>query len=72
LLSKWVSKIITGGDLIDAHAGSNGESTGSGIRNGITQRIATGDIVHIPAGTPHQLLIAPGTAYSALVIKVKE
>lgn len=64
--------IITGGDLIDAHAGSNGESTGSGIRNGITQRIATGDIVHIPAGTPHQLLIAPGTAYSALVIKVKE
>ncbi|MGO9337580.1 MAG: cupin domain-containing protein [Terracidiphilus sp.] len=64
--------LITGGELIDAHTGSNGESTGSGIRNGITQSIATGDIVHVPAGLPHQLLISPGIAYSALVIKVKE
>lgn len=64
--------LITGGELIDAHTGVNGESTGSGIRNGIVQPIATGDIVHVPAGVPHQLLIAPGTTYSALVIKVKE
>ena len=64
--------LITGGELIDSHLGSNGESTGSGIRNGIIQPIATGDIVHVPAGVPHQLLIAPGTTYSALVIKVKE
>jgi mannose-6-phosphate isomerase-like protein (cupin superfamily) len=64
--------LITGGELIDSHVGSNGESTGSGIRNGITKSIGTGDIVHVPAGVPHQLLIAPGTTYSALVIKVKE
>jgi mannose-6-phosphate isomerase-like protein (cupin superfamily) len=66
------AKLITGGDVIDAHAGSNGETTGSGIRNGVVQTIAEGDLIHIPAGTPHQLLIAPGTTYSALVIKVKE
>jgi mannose-6-phosphate isomerase-like protein (cupin superfamily) len=64
--------LITGGELIDAHTGNNGESTGSGIRNGTVQPIATGDIVHVPAGIPHQLLIAPGTGYSALVIKVRE
>jgi mannose-6-phosphate isomerase-like protein (cupin superfamily) len=64
--------LISGGELIDAHAGSNGESTGSGIRNGVVQSISTGDVVHVPAGIPHQLLIAPGTSYSALVIKVKE
>lgn len=64
--------LITGGELIDAHPGSNGETTGSGIRDGIAQNIAAGDLVHIPAGTPHQLLIAPGTTYSALVIKVEE
>lgn len=64
--------LITGGELIDSHGGSKGESTGSGIRNGITKSIGTGDIVHVPAGVPHQLLIAPGTTYSALVIKVKE
>lgn len=64
--------IITGGEVINAHTASNGETTGSEIRNGTTQKIATGDVVNIPAGTPHQLIIAPGTTYSALVIKVKE
>ena len=64
--------LITGGDLINPHAGANGETTGTEIHNGASQTIATGDVVHIPAGTPHQLIIAPGTTYSALVIKVKE
>ncbi|MGD0629906.1 MAG: hypothetical protein ABR987_11155 [Terracidiphilus sp.] len=64
--------LVTGGELIRARMGSDGESTGSGIRNGTVQSIAAGDVVHVPAGVPHQLLIAPGTTYSALVIKVKE
>jgi mannose-6-phosphate isomerase-like protein (cupin superfamily) len=64
--------LVTGGEVIDARPGSNGETKGSGIRNGFVQSVAVGDVVHIPAGTPHQLLIAPGTRYSALVIKVKE
>lgn len=72
LVMEGKATLITGGELIDAHSGVNGESGGSGIRNGTTQSIAAGDLIHIPAGTPHQLLIAPGTLYSALVIKVKE
>jgi len=72
LVMEGKATLITGGELVDPHAGSNGETTGSGIRNGIVQPIVAGDLVHIPAGTPHQLLIAPGTIYSALVIKVKE
>jgi quercetin dioxygenase-like cupin family protein len=31
-----------------------------------------GDVVIIPAGVPHQLLIAPGMVYSSLVAKIKE
>lgn len=72
LVTEGKATLITGGELIDPHARSNGETTGSGIRNGIVQPIAAGDLVHIPAGTPHQLLIAPGATYSAVVIKVKE
>ena len=72
LVVEGKATLITGGDVIDAHAGDSGETTGSSIRNGVAQPIAAGDVVHIPAGTPHQLLIAPGTTYSALVIKVKE
>ena len=72
LVMEGNATLITGGELIDAHSGANGESGGSGIRNGTTQSIAAGDLIHIPAGTPHQLLIVPGTQYSALVIKVRE
>ena len=72
LVMEGKATLITGGELIDAHSGPNGESGGSGIRNGTSQSVAAGDLIHIPAGTPHQLLIAPGTQYSALVIKVKE
>jgi mannose-6-phosphate isomerase-like protein (cupin superfamily) len=66
------AELVTGGELIAAHNGANGESTGSGIRNGTSQHIGPGDLVHIPAGVPHQLIIDPGTSYSALVIKVRE
>lgn len=64
--------LITGGSLIDEKDGPNGESKGSGIRDGHTQVIQKGDIVNIPAGTPHQLKIAPGQVYASIVIKVRE
>jgi mannose-6-phosphate isomerase-like protein (cupin superfamily) len=71
LVTEGKATLVTGGDLIDAYTVSDGETGGTGIRNGVTQSVASGDVIHIPAGTPHQLLIAPGTSYSALVIKVK-
>ena len=64
--------LITGGTVIDPSTGKNGETRGRGIRDGKSQTIAKGDIVHIPAGTPHQLIIAPGAVYASIVIKVRE
>jgi mannose-6-phosphate isomerase-like protein (cupin superfamily) len=66
------ASLITGGTLMNAHVAASGETTGSDIRNGTTQLISAGDVVHIPAGQPHRLVIAPGTTFQALVIKVKE
>jgi mannose-6-phosphate isomerase-like protein (cupin superfamily) len=64
--------LITGGEVTDAHTSAAGETTGSAIRGGTSQSIAAGDVVHIPAGIPHQLVISQGTLYQAIVIKVKE
>jgi quercetin dioxygenase-like cupin family protein len=72
LITEGKATVITGGTIIDAHTVSDGETKGSGIQNGIVQTVSAGDMIHIPAGTPHQFLIAPGTTYSALVIKVRE
>jgi len=72
VVTEGKATLITGGTVLDGHTGSDGETHGSGIRDGVTQTIAAGDVVTIPAGTPHQLMVAPGTTYSSIVIKVKE
>lgn len=72
LVTEGTAKLITGGTVVDAKEGADGETHGSKVEGGTTQTIATGDVVHIPAGMPHQIVIAPGTFYSAIVIKVRE
>jgi mannose-6-phosphate isomerase-like protein (cupin superfamily) len=45
--------LITGGALIDATIGPNGDQRGTGIRGGFERVIKTGDVIFIPAGVPH-------------------
>lgn len=66
------AELITGGTVVHAITDNDGETKGSGIQNGNSQTIAKGDVVHIPAGTPHQLILSPGSIYSCIVIKVRE
>jgi len=64
--------LITGGTVVDARTGADGETKGTRIQDGKSEAIAKSDIVHVPAGTPHQLIIAPGETFSAIVVKVRE
>lgn len=64
--------LITGGTVIQGQTVSDGETRGTGIRDGVTKQITKGDIVHVPAGTPHQMKIPGGVVFSALVIKVRQ
>ena len=64
--------LVTGGSVVNSKTNGAGETKGSSIQDGKSQTIVKGDIVHIPAATPHQLILAPGDVYSAIVIKVKE
>jgi mannose-6-phosphate isomerase-like protein (cupin superfamily) len=72
VVTQGSATLITGGAIEDAQMDSDGETKGRGIRNGRSQRIGKDDIVHIPAGTPHQLIIASGVVFSTIVVKVKE
>jgi mannose-6-phosphate isomerase-like protein (cupin superfamily) len=72
LVTEGKADLVTGGSVANAKTDSEGETRGSGIQNGNSQRIAKGDVVHIPAGTPHQLILTPGSIYSSIVIKVRE
>jgi mannose-6-phosphate isomerase-like protein (cupin superfamily) len=72
VVTQGSATLITGGTVINAETGKDGETKGTGIQDGKSQTIAKSDIVHIPAGTPHQLIIAPGDVFSTIVVKVKE
>jgi uncharacterized protein GlcG (DUF336 family)/mannose-6-phosphate isomerase-like protein (cupin superfamily) len=45
--------LVTGGTVENGKTTAPGEIRGSAIRNGEERRIATGDVLIVPAGTPH-------------------
>jgi mannose-6-phosphate isomerase-like protein (cupin superfamily) len=72
LVTEGTATLVSGGTVLDAKTGEDGETTGSGIQSGTSHTVVRGDIVHVPAGTPHRLIVAPGVVFGAVVVKVKE
>ena len=51
---------VTGGTMIGAKEGRNGNSGGTSIEGGETRHIQKGDVVVVPRGTPHWFKEVPG------------
>jgi mannose-6-phosphate isomerase-like protein (cupin superfamily) len=64
--------LVTGGMVADGSTDADGETHGQKIDGGQTRALAAGDMVTIRAGTPHQILLEPGTVYEAMVVKIHE
>jgi mannose-6-phosphate isomerase-like protein (cupin superfamily) len=62
--------LVVGGKAPGAKQTEPGELRGPRIEGGEKHRIAAGDIVHIPANTPHQVLLDPGQQITYVTIKV--
>jgi mannose-6-phosphate isomerase-like protein (cupin superfamily) len=64
--------LLTGGTVVDSKSSGPGEIHGTSLAGATQQALNKGDIVHIPAGVPHQLLLPHGGVFAYFVIKVKE
>lgn len=64
------ARILTGGRLDGAKEASPGEWRGGTIAGGETRALAPGDVVIVPAGTPHQMILAAGARISYLAFKI--
>ncbi len=64
--------LVTGGKVVDGKTAANGETKGKSIEGGEKHTVRKGDIIHVPAGTPHQLILPKGGEFSAFVVKVHE
>jgi mannose-6-phosphate isomerase-like protein (cupin superfamily) len=62
--------LVVGGELTGGRTIAPGELRGPSIKGGERKPLAVGDIVHIPARMPHQLLVAAGKEFTYFVLKV--
>jgi mannose-6-phosphate isomerase-like protein (cupin superfamily) len=69
---KGKATLLSGGEVQNAKTVSPGEIRGTAVNNGSSTPLKEGDFLHIPAGVPHQLLIADGDTFLYFVVKVKE
>jgi mannose-6-phosphate isomerase-like protein (cupin superfamily) len=64
--------LVTGGVVEGVRQVGPGEVRGTSIEGGAIQRLRAGDVVHVPAGHPHQMLLAGDETIASLVMKMQE
>lgn len=64
--------VVTGGSLVEQKTTGAGEMRGKSVEGGSRQEVKAGDVVHIPAGMPHQTLVRDGDTVTYFVVKVEE
>ena len=48
------AEFVTGGKMIEAKVTAPGQTRGTGIEGGVSHHLTKGDVITIPAKTPHQ------------------
>ena len=54
IVTEGEAEFITGGKLVGAKADGPGQTRGTGIEGGVSHHLSKGDVITIPARTPHQ------------------
>ena len=70
VVESGAATLVVGGEIVGARTSSPGEVRGTSIQGGERVKLGVGDVVHIAARTPHQLLIEPGGKFTYFVMKV--
>jgi uncharacterized RmlC-like cupin family protein len=63
--------IIIGGRIINGQITAANEIRGTSIEGGEKQSLKAGDVLHVPAKTPHQVLLDPRQTLDYIVLKVE-
>jgi hypothetical protein len=62
---------LFGGTIPEGKAIAAGEIRGASIQGGTRQTLSPGDVVHIPAKTPHNVIVEPGAQLTYFILKVR-
>jgi mannose-6-phosphate isomerase-like protein (cupin superfamily) len=64
--------LLTGGAVADPRTISPGEIRGASVVGGVQQELRPGDVAHVPAGLPHQMLVQGDRFVTCLVLKIEQ
>ncbi|MEZ5398622.1 MAG: hypothetical protein R2729_03075 [Bryobacteraceae bacterium] len=70
VIQSGAAELLVGGKVTGGKETAPGEIRGGRIEGGVRKPVAAGDVVHIPADTPHQFFVAKGKEVSYFVVKV--
>jgi mannose-6-phosphate isomerase-like protein (cupin superfamily) len=62
--------LVVGGEVVGGKTTAPNEIRGPSVKGGQSHALAAGDVAHIPAKIPHQLLVPAGKEFTYFVMKV--
>jgi len=70
-VTSGTAALVVGGSIPNPTEDTPGEVRGTMIEGGTRRTLAEGDVVHIPPGTAHHVIVAPGQQITYLLLKVR-
>ncbi len=70
IIEAGAGDLIVGGTVKDGHSTGPGEIRGPSIEGGKVYHVEPGDIVNVPAKTPHQMTVPSGGSITYMVVKI--
>ena len=63
--------LILGGTVVEPRTTGPGETRGKSIKGGVSKKMAVGDVIHIPAKIPHQMLVPKSLSFEVVKVDTK-
>ena len=63
--------LILGGTVVEPRTTGPGEIRGKSITGGVSKKMAAGDVIHIPAKIPHQMLVPKTLTFEVVKVDSK-
>ena len=70
IVTEGEATLKIGGTMVESHPTTAGEVRGKGLTGSTDRKLGPGDIVHVPAGLAHWVVVTEGKQFSYLLLKL--
>ena len=64
--------LVTGGSIANSNHVAPGDLRCDAVQGGVRQPLRSGDVAHVPANVPHQMLLDGDNTLTCMVFKIQE